>query len=236
MNATRPQEPFESGDLAGEYVLGVLDASERRAAAERAAHDAAFAREIAAWERRLAPLASEIEPVQPPAYVWTRIRTALGHAPAESAEPLWERIGFWRWLTAGAFALATACVVALFVSRERPAMPAAPPLVAVMALDNGSPAFVATIDREHGTMIVTPVSSWSDAAHVPELWLIPPGDRAYSLGVVDTARPMTVAVPKALQSSLAAQPTVAISVEPPGGSPTGQATGPIIAKGSISGI
>lgn len=231
-----PHEPFESGDLAGEYVLGVLDADERREVAARIARDFAFAREVAAWEARLAPLAAEIVPVPPPAYVWTRIRAELGHAPRATPEPLWQRLGFWRWLSAGALAVATASLVTLFVQRPAPTAPVAPPLVAIMALDNGAPAFVATIDRERGTMVVTPVTSWSDTAHVPELWLIPPGDRAHSLGVVATGKPMTVSIPPALLGTLGAQAIVAISVEPPGGSPTGQATGPIIAKGNISGI
>lgn len=228
-----PNEPIESGDLAGEYVLGVLNAADRRAAANRAQREYAFAREIEAWERRLGPLTAEITPITPPAYIWNRIRAALGHG--EYDESIWQRVGFWRWLSAGALAVAAASMVALFVSRA-PVPPQPAPLVAIMALDNGAPAFVATIDRAHGTMVVTPVTSWSDVAHVPELWLIPPGDKPHSLGVIGSAKPVTVAIPADLRGAIDPKSIVAISVEPSGGSPTGQPTGPVIAKGGISGI
>ena len=98
MSATMPDEPVESGDLAGEYVLGVLGADERRAAATRVASDRGFAAEVTWWETRLAPLVAAIAPVAPPAYVWARIRAALGHdraaparTPARSTSPTWAR-------------------------------------------------------------------------------------------------------------------------------------------------
>ena len=239
-----PHEPTEPGDLAGEYVLGVLDADERRAAAARIAGDRGFAAEVTAWENRLAPMVAAIVPVTPPAYVWARIRAALGHdraAPARTpprAEAPWQHVNFWRWLSAGALALAAASMVALFVGRREPApaTPAQAPLVAVMVLDSGAPAFVATFDRASGTMVVTPVSTWTDAQHVPELWLIPKGDKPHSLGVVDTGKPITVTVPEDLRRAIDPASIVAISVEPAGGSPTGQPTGAVIAKGSISTI
>jgi len=151
---------------------------------------------------------------------------------------LLERINVWRWLSAGALALAAASMVALFVGRREPApaTPAQAPLVAVMVLDNGAPAFVATFDRATGTMVVTPVSTWTDAQHVPELWLIPKGDKPHSLGVVDTGKPITVTVPEDLRRAIDPASIVAISVEPAGGSPTGQPTGPVVAKGGISDI
>ncbi|MGH8172302.1 MAG: anti-sigma factor [Rhodanobacteraceae bacterium] len=238
-----PHEPFESRDLAGEYVLGVLGADERRAAAARIESDRGFASDVAWWENRLAPLAGAIAPVAPPAYVWERIRAALGHeriAPARTPqreESPWQRVNVWRWLTAGALAVATASMLALYVGKREVPAPVAPaPLVAIMVLDSGAPAFVATIDRAAGTMIITPVTAWTDGQHVPELWLIPKGEKPRSLGVVDTTKPITITVPADLRRAIDPASIVAISVEPPGGSPTGDPTGPVIAKGGISNI
>ena len=238
-----PNEPFEPGDLAGEYVLGVLDVEERRTAAARIASDRAFAAEVTWWENRVESLVAAIAPVVPPAYVWERIRAAIGHERASPArtppreESPWQRVNFWRWLSAGALALAAASMVALFFGRREAPAPTAPaPLVAVMVLDSGAPAFVATIDRARGTMVVTPVSTWADAQHVPELWLIPPNDKPHSLGVVDTAKSITVNIPADLRRVIDPASIVAISVEPAGGSPTGQPTGPVVAKGGISDI
>ena len=43
--------------LAGQYVLGTLDADERRAADARLVSDTAFRAAVAAWQSRLQPLA-----------------------------------------------------------------------------------------------------------------------------------------------------------------------------------
>jgi len=80
------------------------------------------------------------------------------------------------------------------------------------------------------------VSAVIPADKAAELWLIPPGDKPHSLGVVDVSHPVSVTIPPALRNAVTLKAAMAISVEPPGGSPTGQPTGPVIAKGGISSI
>ena len=107
-NATTPDD----ADLAAaEYVLGVLPAEERRAAAERLERDAAFAREVERWEAFLLPLADAYRPEEPPPWVKIGIDQRLfagAEAPAEaSARPgLWQSLAVWR-------GLATAAVLAI---------------------------------------------------------------------------------------------------------------------------
>lgn len=69
----------------------------------------------------------------------------------------------------------------------------------------------------------------------PELWLIPPGQKPIALGMIGSKGSTTVKLSPALLAQLSAKALLAVSVEPPGGSPTGQPTGPVIAKGIISG-
>ena len=64
--------------LAGEYVLGVLDADERAQAQARIAAVPAFARAVAWWVIRLAHLAARVAPVEPPGTVWPRIANLVG--------------------------------------------------------------------------------------------------------------------------------------------------------------
>ena len=231
--------PADRSYLAAEYALGVLDARRRREVELMIARDRAFAREVATWQVHLAPLADEIEPVAPPMHILPRLRAALF---AEKRGRLLESLGFWRWLAAGTGAVAAAALVAVFVlSRPTPSPlplppPSAAPMLATIKLDDGRPAFIATIDLAQGTMLVLPVTATIPPDKVPELWLIPPGDVPHSLGVVDVAHPVAIAIPPALRSAVSLQAAVAISVEPPGGSPTGQPTGPVIAKGGISSI
>jgi len=225
--------PPEPGLLAAEYVLGVLDAARRREVETRIARDRAFAREVAEWQTRLAPLVARIEPVEPPLYVWPRVRNAVFGVERRSR---FDDVSFWRWLTAGAGAVAAAALVFAFTTRTPPAPTVVAPLVAAINLDDGKPAFVATIDRARGTMIVMPIAAVIPAEKVPELWLIPPGDKPHSLGVVDIAHPVSITIPAALRDAVTLQAAVAISVEPRGGSPTGQPTGPVIAKGGIASL
>jgi len=225
--------PPEPGSLAAEYALGVLDAPRRRELEARIARDRAFAREVAEWQNRLAPLVAEIAPVDPPLYVWPRVRNAVFGVERRSR---FDDVSFWRWLTAGAGAVAAAALVFAFVATRTPAPTVVAPLVAAINLDDGKPAFVATIDLARGTMIVMPIAAVIPAEKVPELWLIPPGDTPHSLGVVDVAHPVSVTIPAALRNAITLQAAVAISIEPRGGSPTGQPTGPVIAKGGIASL
>jgi anti-sigma-K factor RskA len=71
--------------LAGEYVLGTLDADERRAAEARLTADAAFRSAVAGWARRLQPLADLAPDARPPADAFARILATIGASPAAPA-------------------------------------------------------------------------------------------------------------------------------------------------------
>ena len=53
-------EPPTTDLLAAEYVLGVLDAAQRREAQARIDRDPAFARLVSEWDARLAPMLDEL--------------------------------------------------------------------------------------------------------------------------------------------------------------------------------
>ncbi len=167
----------------------------------------------------------------------------------------WNSVGTWRWLTAGSLAAAAASLFALMVNTQRlepaspPAQPIAtvpvpppapvqsvPDMVAAIATDDGRTAFMASIDSEHGKIMMVPMAAEIPEGMVPELWLIPPGGAPQSLGVLDPTRAHSVDIPDAMRGAFAPDALVAVSLEPPGGSPTGQPTGPVIAKGGIAAI
>lgn len=233
-------EPPEGALTAAEYALGVLDAGARRAAQARAQRDAAFAADVRAWEGHLAPLLDEIAPVPVPFALWPKIQAATGIAAStpNAAREIewWQSLRLWRWLSAAGFTATAASFTALFLATRVPAPVPAPmqELVATMQQDDGKALFTATIDAASGKLIVMPLGVSIPADRVVELWLIPPGDKPHSLGLIDAQHAWPVVVPKALRSALAAKALVAVSVEPQGGAPQGQPTGPIIAKGEIA--
>ncbi len=249
-------EPNMSADdtdlLAAEYVLGVLDAQELRAARRRLRTDRAFAAEVAAWEGRFAAWFAAFEPVTAPGDAWERVQRSLGWtlqtpdravaAPAASGS-------FWRGLALGGFALASVCAVALLVTLRRPPeqLPAPPPvvetrvvepdMVASIATDDGRPMLVASIHSDTGAMTLAPAGDMDvPAGSAAELWLIPADGTPRSLGVFDPHNAGRMVVPETMRGGLAADALLAVSIEPAGGSPTGLPTGPVVAKGSMHGV
>ena len=216
--------------LAAEYVLGVLDAAGRRAAERQLAQDPAFAAEVAFWEARLGGLANEVKPVAPPAHVWNRIDAAL--APQQRRAGLWNSLMFWRWSAAASTALAAASLAAVYVGVVAPARA---PLVATLDA-GGRTGFLATIESGRKAITIVPASLTNVDQRALELWLIAPGDQPRSLGLIEAGRPVRVAVPAELAGRVNANAALAVSLEPPGGSPTGAPTGPVIASGTLTNL
>jgi len=215
--------------LAAEYALGVLAGAERTAVAERISRDPAFAVLATEWEARLAPWAGAIDEVAPPPSVWDGIAAALP-APAPQSPGLWQSLAFWRGLALASGALAAACVAALIYLGT---LPQPSPLVA--AIDGGGHHhFVATVDAERGTIAVAPAAFAAVPAKVPELWLIPSDGKPRPLGLLQADRTVTITIPHALIPHTTRNAVLAVSLEPPGGSPTGQPTGPVIATGKLT--
>jgi anti-sigma-K factor RskA len=216
--------------LAAEYALGVLDADGRREAEQRVAHDPAFAAEVATWQARLAPLADRVPAAQPSAQVWQNIERALGAAPRAG---LWDRVAFWRWLSLGTAAVAACLVAFIGVTLLLPNKPLIATLTAPVAVPGG-PVFVANYDPASDTIMVLPSNAPRLQTHVPELWLIPPDGKPRSLGLLDSSRPVTLRVPPELRAQTTPQATLAVTMEPPGGAPGGNPTGPVIAQGKLA--
>jgi anti-sigma-K factor RskA len=224
------------GLTAAEYVLGVLGPEQRRAAERRLARDAAFAREVAYWERRLGVLADSVPEVAPPRDGWARIEAALGREPGsvERRTNVWHSLSFWRGLALSTSALAAACLAALiYVGAVAP--PGAP-LVAKLDAEGGQTGFVAAVSSGGNLTIVPAALLSAQEQKALELWLIPAGEKPHSLGLIDPSRPVTINVPKDLLSKVNREAVLAVSLEPPGGSPTGQPTGPVIANGKLAAL
>ena len=211
---------------AAELALGVLAGAERLAALGRAEREPAFAALVVQWEERLAPWATEIAEVAPPPQVWERIAAAL---PAQK-QSLWQSLTFWRGLSLATGALAAACIGALIYLGNTPQQA---PLLA--AIDGGGQHhFVATLDKNSGSIAVVPASYTADATRVPELWLIPADGKPRPLGLLRADGATTLTLSRDMLAKAVTNAVLAVSLEPQGGSPTGQPTGPVIATGKLT--
>ena len=253
MNTIRPIDEDTRGqgpddDLqAAEYVLGVQDRAERHRAQARQADDPEFAARVQAWEARFSPWLLRVAPVTPSPQVWPRIRTRLGWPAVGPARTgVWNDVRFWR----GAAALAAAAGLAAIVFALRVPAPVAPPPVvtgpptapaplpvAVLARDDGSTGWIASIDREGGKLRMVPVPSAADSGgRVNELWIIPAGAAPISLGLLSHELAHEVTLSDTVIAVLQTGATLAVTLEPAVGIPHAAPTGPIVAKGTIERI
>jgi anti-sigma-K factor RskA len=241
-------EPPPDDILAGEFVLGVLDSAQHRRAQARVESDRAFAQRVMDWERRLAPWLAGIAPVEAPAQVWARICLRLGWTEGEhTPRGFLQSLSFWRAATVLSTVVAVAAIV-WTAQIARPPAPQAPPVaqqpppaetpaakpVTPLDHDDGTPGWLASVDRSKGTVLIVPVPSAPDAqGRVPELWLIPAGKAPRSLGLVSIDKSHIVTVPEDVRAALVAGSVLAVTLESAAGIPHAAPTGPIIAKGAI---
>ena len=223
--------PEERDALAGEYVLGTLEAGAARGVERALADDAELREAVAGWEARLAPLTALAPEEAPPPDLWARIEAALpGAAAAPSRRnPDRRRLDPWRWLALGSSAVAAGLAAALLF---RPPAPEAP-LMTVLLTSRDQPAWLVEAEPGGALRLAAVNRQPVPPDRAMQLWALPQGATApTSLGLI---------APEAGQHSVsttAIRPEpgmlIEITLEPPGGSPTGRPTGPILFIGRLS--
>jgi anti-sigma-K factor RskA len=223
--------PNDGNLIAAEYVLGVLSAAERREVERRLAQERALASEVALWEERLTGLTDAVVPVAPPDAVWSRIERAIG--TGARAPSVWQSLTFWRSFAIASATLAAASIAALVYVGVVPG--ARVPLMATLSGSAGQPNFVASVTATGNTLVIVPAALLTNDPRAYELWLIPTGEtRPRSLGLIQPGQPIRLDIPPDLAGRVTPDATLAVSLEPPGGSPTGVPTGPVVAAGKLA--
>jgi anti-sigma-K factor RskA len=230
MNYNSPQR---ADALAAQYVLGTMSSRARIRFARLIGIERGVTDAVHAWEARLLPFAESMAPVSPPATVWPKILAGIqrGAKPAAATASLWANLGLWRGLTLAGFATAMALAIVLL------SPPAAPPeqtMVAVLAGADAKPVLIATAERSGRTLRIKAVAPVDVAAdRTLQLWALPTGGNPRSLGLIAPSGVVQVALTGPAETALAQIPALAVSLEPPGGSPTGLPTGPVLYSGPI---
>ena len=214
--------------LAAEYVVGTLRGRARRRFEALARGDREATEILAHWEAQLTPLAERVAPVEPPARVWSEIerRIEAPAARAGHAEP-----GFWRGLAMLASGFAAVLAVAfLWLGPPRGAEPA---FVAVLTAADSVPRMVVSMHAPD-ELRVHVVKPWNDfQGKALELWALPRNGAPRSLGLIAPGSDTRIRLPGD-DPRLVAASAFAVSLEPRGGSPSGQPTGPVLCSGNIA--
>lgn len=220
--------------LAAQYVAGTLRGGARARFEALLPSHPALQRAVRQWQQRLMPLTGVLPPEPPPPRVWQAIEQRLWPAPAAApASGWWARLSLWRGVSA--FATVAALAFALLLANP----PAQPPVVVVLQSTGGDPAVagsvVASFSADGRAVVARPLAPVAiKTDRVLELWWAPEKGAPKSLGLIK-ADGMTVLSRGRLPGGLKGSGIdhMAVSVEPPGGSPTGLPTGPVVFYGKL---
>lgn len=217
---------------AGELALGLLAGDERAASLRRVLADPEFAAAVEEWRARFDALLAEYPEVEPPAWIERRLIEMTDGARR------------WRWATGAASLVAAGLAIALVLHPAgvqtpspdpRPSVTAAVTFAAAMTpvgADKGSP-FAALFDASRGQVRI-PASIDVPNDRVAQLWRIGADGVPHSLGLLEGSGTTAIVLNAADRRALAAGATLAISLEPPGGSPTKLPSGPVVATGALT--
>ncbi|SFP54544.1 anti-sigma factor [Sphingomonas rubra] len=228
----RPADEPVDDVAAAELALGLLDGEERAAALRRVLAEPAFAAEVERWRLYFAQLFDKWPEAQPPADLIDRIDASLS-----GPLPMRRRQLPWPLLATVSTAVAAALLVVVALRPDVPTPP--PPPIARQA--PAQPLLVAAIGGE--AAIFEPgsgrlrVGGAPDvpAGRVAQLWVIGADQTPYSLGLLDRGNTARL-LPPADRARLIAGATLAVSVEPAGGSPKPTPTGPVVATGALRAV
>jgi anti-sigma-K factor RskA len=233
---------------AAELALGLLEGEERSRALRRVLAETGFAQDVERWRGHLAQLFDLWPAIPAPAGVLERVEWSID-GPAAMAAPAPPRRHFFWPAIAGVSSVAAAALLLVVVLRPisyvpHPVRPAATPTAPVAAVpakmlvasidpvEKGTPV-TAVYDPGSGALRLT-AAALADANRSAELWVIGGDGVPHSLGLLRSSGGSSFAVNTANRARLAAGATLAVSLEPIGGSPTGLPTGPVVATGALS--
>lgn len=226
---TFDDDPRPDSVLAAEYVLHLLDPSDRRATEARLDRDGGFRREVAGWAETFAPLGDAIPEATPPARVRSRLLREIGE-PGKK-----RRLSIRRVLLGlvGGAGLAAAAIVGLAVLPEGVEMPGAGGRLQAELTSEDTP-YVFEASYQDGTLTLRREAGAVPQGRDLQLWLAPgPSGGPVSLGVLPPAEEVRIQVPPAIQETVLPSALLEVSEEPIGGSPEAGPTGEVLAIGEI---
>ena len=221
------QTPSLRRALAADYAIGLMPATARRRFEALLLDDAALRAEVSAWEASLVRLTEPLAEQPVPEHVWqaivARIEPQKLHVPEK--RPFWTglRIG------AAACALVIAATLGLLYNHDSVQYNA--------TLLSGTAQPGLRIEAHADYLNIEPLELASvEAGRSLELWAITPDGKPVSLGLIPHEGGGRMALGQSQQQLIRSSVVLAVSLEPQGGSPTGQPTGPVLYQGPLAAL
>lgn len=212
--------------LCAEYLLGTMRGGARRRFERALRSEPLVAQRLQLLMRTYMPRPSDQVSVTPRADGWARLRRELKLDAL--AKPWYARISGWHW----AGAAVAAVVLGIALTWLRPAEESFTSIAQLAGQDVPNVSAAVSADRRTLKLAAAqPAPARPGTTY--ELWLLPAeGGAPVSMG---TMRDLDarIRITAAQAPRLRAGAKLAVSVEPPGGSPTGAPTGPVILVGAV---
>ena len=221
--------PDDLDAVAGEYVLGTLDAQQRRELEQRLLREPDLQAAVDRWEARLLPL-NDLAPTQAPsARLWPRIERSLNALSTPAPQPQastswWNLLPLWRGLTAAGLAATLALGSVLLTATPAIAPPAY--VVVLVAPQNQAPGWVIQASSREQIQLIPLGIAQVPSDKALEFWT--KGDDwagPVSLGLVKPGQ--VLSLPLDRLPPLESNQLFELTLEGPNGSATGKPTGPI---------
>lgn len=221
----RYDDPLLCDMLAAEYVLGTLRGRARRRFEALMQTRPEWRAAMYWWSDRLNLIGDTALAVNPPRRVWKNIEIRLFGRKVAS------HISWWRGMAIASFVSA---VLLAMLMVSKPLLPTSN--VAVLTDTQTKSAWVLAVQQTKGKNILH-AATLAGLSDVPgksfELWLLPSNNaKPISLGLLPKQGELKWVISDQVGEMLIAG-NLAVSLEPLGGSPTGQPTGDVLYQGKL---
>ncbi len=219
--------------ISAKFVMGMLSNKTRQRFLRIIINDPQKQTETRKWQMTFTPLAGAVKPLSPHPRVWRRIEKQLGFDRAPSPS-FWQNLSLWKGLTAS-----TASVALIFaiLFNTLPPQKAIETQTLMLVLNDDQSRGGWLISSSQAKMVTVSLNQETKTPHNSyELWVLPPGQAPLSLGLLNQQGRKELRVPDQLSQWIRPGATLAVSLEPVGGSPTGAPTGPVLYTGKVISI
>lgn len=218
--------------LCAEYVLGTLKGAARRRFEQLIRQRSDWAQTFNWWESHMHLLADTVPAVSPSNKVWKNIESQLFNRKLTQNNNWWKS---WAFLST---ALAASFATLLVIQAPQDMDDETPAAIALLATEKAEAGWLLNETKKSATDVEIKVVSLASLAIKPdnafELWLLPADkSKPISLGLLPQQGFKIVKVPVDV-IPLMASGLLAVSLEPVGGSPTGQPTGAVLYQGKMT--